>query len=87
MLAVENGDVADETGKLAFGFLSDFFGYFLFGFFELAEFHLDEFMIFQTRRYFFCEPLRLSINFSFDEKSITIIKPLLKDFTKHPYLD
>ena len=47
ILAIEDSDVADEADKFAFGGLSDFFRDFFFGFFELAEFYLDEFMIFQ----------------------------------------
>ena len=47
MPAVEDGDVADEANKFAFGGRGDFFRYFFFGFLELAEFYFDEFVIFQ----------------------------------------
>ena len=49
LLAVENGDVADEADKFAFCYLGDLGGDFLFFLFEFDEFYLDEFVVFQRK--------------------------------------
>ena len=48
ILAIEDSDVSDDAYDFAFCSLRDLGGYFFFLFFELAEFYLDEFMIFQS---------------------------------------
>jgi len=47
MLTVENGYVPDNLYHFAFCRVRDLGGHLFFIFFELAEFYLDEFMIFQ----------------------------------------
>ena len=44
-MSIENGNVADQADKFAFGFTGDFLRDFFFSFLEFAEFYLDEFMV------------------------------------------
>jgi len=49
LLTVKDGDVADEADRFTFSGFRNLFRDFFFGFLELAEFYLDEFVIFQGK--------------------------------------